>query len=390
MRSTLRASGVARHVVGEFTFGGTPRGDATSWLDPGSAVVLVDDDRAGVYTARGVLGGVPVVLYVVELDRENATFEKVRSRHVVAAIDLADRENLPVIGLWRIDPAAVTTDELSGGLVHVYAAMISVSGRIPQILTVAGPSAGGMAACVELADVAISVGGRGAHLDVANERDACAATARVLRLLTSPGDGAGAGSHQDLRKLLPASEEVPYDVKPLVCALLDDGVFEEFKSGTAPSIVVGLGRLGGRPIGVVANNPSRRWGMLDATAARKASQFVRMCDAFSVPLLVIVDVPAVLPGIDERWGDVLRTGAELLDAFAATSVPRTVLITRECYKGAYFVAKACSAGVTTVYAWSSSGVEADAVDEVIDPADTRMKVANALSDRSVHAERVAG
>lgn len=359
------------------------------WLDPGSAVVLVDDDRAGVHTAKGTLGGVPVVLYVVELDQANAAFETLRSRHVVAAIDLADREDLPVIGVWRIDPAAVTTDELSGGLVHVYAAMISVSGRIPQILTIAGPSAGGLAACVELADVAISVGGRGAHLDLADEHDARAATARVLRLLTSSGtaDDFGVGSHRNLRELLPASEEVPYDVKPLVCAVLDDGVFEEFKSGTAPSIVVGLGRLGGRPIGVVANNPSRRWGMLDAAAARKASQFVRMCDAFSVPLLVLVDVPAVLPGIDERWGDVLRTGAELLDAFAATSVPRTVLITRECYKGAYFVAKACSTGVTTVYAWSSSGVEADAVDEMIDPAETRMKVANALSGRLVRVEQ---
>lgn len=360
------------------------------WLDPASAVALVDDDRAGVHTARGTLGGVPVVLYVVELDQANAVFETVRSRHVVAAIDLADREDLPVIGLWRIDPAAVTTDELSGGLVHVYAAMISVSGRVPQILTVAGPSAGGMAACVELADVAISVGGRGAHLDVADEQDARAATARVLRLLTSPAvDGDGVGPHQDLRRMLPASEEVPYDVRTLVCAMLDDGVFEEFRRATAPSIVVGLGRLGGRPVGVVANNPSRRRGMLDAAAARKASQFVRMCDAFSVPLVVVVDVPAVLPGIDERWGDVLRTGAELLDAFAATSVPRTVLITRECYKGAYFVAKACSAGVTTVYAWSSSGVEADAVDEVIDPAETRMKVAHALSGRPVRVEQVA-
>lgn len=363
----------------------------SSWLDPGSAVVLADDDRAGVYTARGTLSGVPVMLYVVEIDQANGVFEKARCRHVVGAIDLADRENLPVIGVWRLDSAAATETELTGGLVHVYAAMMSVSGRVPQILTVVGPAGGGMAACVELADVAISVGGRGAHLDVANEQDARAATARVLRLLAGPAraDDVVVGRHEDLRKMLPENEEQPYDVRPLVCALMDDGAFEELRRGTAQSIVVGLGPLGGRAVGVVANNPGHRWGVLDAAAAGKASHFVRMCDAFSVPLVVVVDVPDFLPGIDERWGDVLRSGAELLDAFASTSVPRVVLITRECYQGAYFVAKACSTGVTTVYAWSSSGVEAVVVDEVIDPEETRTKVANALSRWSVCPERIA-
>lgn len=352
--------------------------------------MLVDDERAGVHTARGTLAGVPVVLYVVELDQANGVFEKVRCQHVVAAIDLADRENLPVIGVWRVDAAATTENELSGGLVHVYAAMMSVSGRVPQILTVVGPAGGGMAACVELADVAISAGGRGAHLDVADEQDAHAATARVLRLLTGPATAGDVvvGRHEDLRKMMPADEEQPYDVRPLVCALMDDGAFEELRHTTAPSIVVGLGTLGGRSVGVVATNPNSRWGILDAAAARKASQFVRMCDAFSVPLVVVVDVPAFLPDIDERWGDVLRAGAELLDAFASTSVPRVSLITRECYQGAYFAAKACSTGVTTVYAWASSGVAAAAVDEVIDPEETRMKVANALSRWSICHERI--
>ncbi|MCP2242209.1 carboxyl transferase domain-containing protein [Lentzea aerocolonigenes] len=363
---------------------------SASWLDPGSAVVLADDDRAGVYTARGTITGVPVVLYVVEMDEANEVFEKVRCRHVVAAIDLADREDLPLIGVWRIEAATGTGNELSGGLVHVYAAMMSVSGRVPQILTVAGPAGGGMAACVELADVAISVGGRGLHLDVANEVDARAATTRVLRLLTGSAraDDVVAGCRQDLRKVLPACGQQPYDVEPLVRELLDDGTFEALRRETAQSIVVGLGTLGGRAVGVVANNPSDRWGLLDVAAARKASQFVRMCDAFSVPLIVVVDVPAFLPGIDERWADLLRGGAELLDAFASTSVPRVVLITRECYQGAYFVARACSLGVTTVYSWSSSGVDAAAVDEVIDPEETRMKVANALSHRPVCHERM--
>lgn len=362
---------------------------SVSWLDPGSAVVLVDDDRAGVYTARGTITGVPVVLYVVELDEANGVFEKVRCRHVVAAIDLADRENLPVIGVWRIGTTVVAGNELCGGLVHVYAAMMSVSGRVPQILTVAGQAGGGVAACMELADVAISTGGQGGHLDVADEQEARAASARVLRLLTGSGPAGDVvvGRHEDLRKLLPAAEE-PYDVKPLVRALMDDGAFEELGCGTAPSIVVGLGTLGGRPVGVVANNPSHRWGILDEPAARKASQVVRMCDAFSVPLVVVVDVPTFLPGIDEGWADVLRTGAELFDTFASTSVPRVVLITRECYQGAYFVAKACYTGETTVYAWSSSGAAVAAVDEVIDPGQTRAKVANALSDGSLCGERV--
>jgi acetyl-CoA/propionyl-CoA carboxylase carboxyl transferase subunit len=352
-----------------------------SWLDPGSAVVFVDDDHAGVHTARGTLAGVPVVLYVAELDQANGGAENIRYRHVVAAIDLADRENLPVIGLWQAAAAPAAGDDLWGGLMHVYAAMMSISGRIPQILTVIGPVAGGAAACAALADVVISVGGHGAHLDVANEQDAHAATARVLRLLTgdSATDAVVVGRHEDLRRMLPADNSRSYDVRPLVRALVDDGDFEELRRATAPNMVVGLGTLGGLPVGVVANNPSRRWGILDAAAAHQAAGFVRTCDAFSVPLLVVVDVPAFLPGVKERWGDVLRTGAELLDTFASTSVPRVALITRECYHGAYFVAKACSAGVTTVYAWPSSGTDAAVVDEVIDPGETRMKLSNALS-----------
>jgi acetyl-CoA/propionyl-CoA carboxylase carboxyl transferase subunit len=263
----------------------------------------------------------------------------------------------------------------------VYAAMILLSDRAPQILTVIGPAAGGVAACGVLADVTISVGEPGSDLDVASEADARAATARLLPLLAGPvsADGVVAERHEDLRKMLPSGEKRSYDVKPLVRALLDGAGFVELRGATAPSVVVGLGTLGGRPVGVVANNPHRRWGILDAAAAEKAAWFVRMCDAFSVPLLVVVDVPAFLPGVDERWGDVLRTGAALLDAFAKTSVPRAALVTRESYQGAYFVAKACSAGATAVYAWARPEAGTAAVDEVIDPGQTRRKLADALS-----------
>lgn len=361
-----------------------------SWLDPGSAVVLTGDEQSGVHTARGTLAGVPIMLYVAAPDRSRGGLQGLRCRDVVAAIDLADRENVPVIGLWCLDEMDAAGSELSGGLVHVYAAMMSVSGRVPQILTVIGPATGGVAACIALADVAVSVNGADGHLDVTSEQDAQAATARILRLLTGTAAArhVAIDRHDDLRKLLPLGAKRSYDVKPLVRALLDEGRFDELRPVTAPNIVVGLGSLGGRPVGVVANNPRHRWGILDAAAAGKAAAFVRTCDSFSVPLLVIVDVPAFLPGIGRRWGDVLRTGAELLHTFAETSVPRAALITREAYHGAYFVTKACSMGETTVYAWPETGADA-AVDEVIDPGETRMKLAGALVRRPVWHERIA-
>ena len=163
--------------------------------------------------------------------------------------------------------------------------------------------------------------------------------------------------YTDLKALLPESARRAYDVHPLVEALLDEGVpFEEFQSRWAPSIVVGLGRLAGRSVGVIANNPLRLGGCLNSESAEKSARFVRLCDAFGIPLVVIVDVPGYLPGVDQEWGGVVRRGAKLLHAFGESSVPRVTLVTRKIYGGAYIAMNSRSLNATKVFAWPEAEV----------------------------------
>ena len=131
---------------------------------------------------------------------------------------------------------------------------------------------------------------------------------------------------------------------------------QELHARWAPNIVTALGRFGGRTVGVIANNPLRLGGCLDSLSAEKASRFVRMCDAFGVPLIVLVDVPGYLPGVGQEWDGVVRRGAKLLHAFAECVVPRVTLVTRKTYGGAYIAMNARSLGATRVLAWPGAEV----------------------------------
>jgi acetyl-CoA/propionyl-CoA carboxylase carboxyl transferase subunit len=185
-------------------------------------------------------------------------------------------------------------------------------------------------------------------------------TARELALLL----GSQRGDEQDesadvadidLAALLPESPRRAYDVHPLINGVLD-GPGVELHPRWAPNVVTTLGRLGGRTVGVVANNPLRLGGCLDATSAEKAARFVRMCDAFGVPLVVLVDVPGYLPGVGQEWDGVVRRGAKLLHAFAEATVPRVTLVTRKAYGGAYIAMNSRSLGATRVFAWPGAEV----------------------------------
>jgi acetyl-CoA/propionyl-CoA carboxylase carboxyl transferase subunit len=150
-------------------------------------------------------------------------------------------------------------------------------------------------------------------------------------------------------------------MRPLVREIIDvdhhgASVFEELQAKWAPNIIVGLGRLGGRTVGVIANNPMRKGGCLDSLAAEKAARFVRMCDSLGVPLLVIVDVPGYLPGVEQEWDGVVRRGAKLLHAFGESVVPRVTLVIRKSYGGAYIAMNSRCLGATAVFAWPTAEV----------------------------------
>src|SRR5262249_40504965 len=164
-------------------------------------------------------------------------------------------------------------------------------------------------------------------------------------------------TERDFADLLPENSRRAYNVKPLVHGLVDDpdGIVE-LHPKWAPNIVTAFGRLGGRTVGIIANNPLRLGGCLDSTSAEKAARFVRMCDAFGVPLVVLVDVPGYLPGVGQEHGGVVRRGAKLLHAFAEATVPRVTLVTRKAYGGAYIAMNSRSLGATKVLAWPTAEV----------------------------------
>jgi acetyl-CoA/propionyl-CoA carboxylase carboxyl transferase subunit len=365
-------------------------------FDAGTLRLLVPRDSSGVMSARGEIDGTPAIAFASDGTTMGGAMGTVGCRHIVDAIDTAVRERVPVLGLWhsggaRLPDGVVSLDAVG----QVFAAMVRASGRVPQISVVLGPAAGGAAYGPALTDLVVMSGtGRifvtgpevvrsvtGEQVDMARlggpephgrrsgvvhvttEDDASAlATARDLASLLghqgrmSPAD---ITDDTDLGALLPAEANRAYDVKPLVRALLDptgsDGRGTvELHPKWAPNIVTTLGRLAGRTIGVIANNPLRLGGCLDAASAEKAARFVRMCDALGVPLVVLVDVPGYLPGLGQEWDGVVRRGAKLLHAFAEAVVPRVTLVTRKAYGGAYIAMNSRALGATTVFAWPSA------------------------------------
>ena len=273
---------------------------------------------------------------------------------------------------------------------EVFAIMTRASGKVPQISVVLGPAAGGAAYGPALTDVVIlgpegrvfvtgpdvvrSVTGEDVdalrlggpephgrrsgvvHVVAATQEDAYGEARRLAALLGDQREiGAGRG-HATCRRSCPSRAKRAYDVHPIVEHLLDDGTALELHPKWAPNVTTTLGRLGGRTVGVIANNPLRLGGCLDSASAEKAARFVRMCDAFGVPLVVVVDVPGYLPGVGQEWDGVVRRGAKLLHAFAEATVPRVTLVTRKAYGGAYIAMNSRSLGATRVFAWPGAEV----------------------------------
>jgi acetyl-CoA/propionyl-CoA carboxylase carboxyl transferase subunit len=196
------------------------------------------------------------------------------------------------------------------------------------------------------------------HIVTASDDDALQTARHATTLFAHQGsfDLSLVGADRDLQNLLPDNVKRAYDVHPLVEGILDEGTFLELHAKWAPNIVTGLGRLTGRSVGVIANNPLRLGGCLDSPSAEKAARFVRMCDAFGIPLVVLVDVPGYLPGVGQEWDGIVRRGAKLLHAFGEAVVPRVTLVTRKTYGGAYIAMNSRSLGANRVFAWPGAEV----------------------------------
>ena len=434
-------------------------------LDPKSMMPIHPLDGSGVLAVRGLIQGRPVYAFSTDAGRLGTA----GCRHIVGAIDAAVLDEVPVIGLWHtgmhlLDEGGVDAMDAIG---RIYTAITHASGSVPQLSIVLGPTVGAAAYCPPLTDVVImSEDGRlcvtgpdlvravtgeeidltglggpathdrktgAAHVVARGDDEAFDQARRITDLLARPGrfDAGNVEETGDLAAVLPDDIRRAYDVRPLLHRLLDPRPggppLDELHSRWAPNVVVGLGRLAGRTVGVVANNPLRKGGCLDSLAADKASRFVSMCDSLGVPLVVVVDLPGYLPGLSQEWGGVVRRGAKLLYAFADAAVPRVTLVTRKAYGGGYIAMNSRSLGATAVFAWPDAevavmgaeaavgilhrkrlaavtGAEQEAlreqlvaeqirnagglgkateigvVDEVVEPADTRRRIARAFAE----------
>ncbi|MBP2706576.1 acyl-CoA carboxylase subunit beta [Microbispora sp. RL4-1S] len=359
-------------------------------LDEGSVrPVSSPDDRSGVLAVTGRIEGVPVVAFCSDARVQGGAMGSAGCEHIVHAYDVAVRERVPIIGVWHSGGARISEGvESLHAVGRVFAAMTKASGVVPQISVVVGAAAGGAAYGPALTDLVIlsdegrifvtgpdvvrsvtgeqidmaSLGGPEPHSKrsgvvhvVAKSESEALVKARQMAVLLGHQGRMREVDDADFSGLLPDNVRRAYDVHPLVNGLLDEPGLE-LHPKWAPNIVTTLGRLGGRTVGVIANNPLRLGGCLDSTSAEKAARFVRMCDAFGVPLIVLVDVPGYLPGVGQEHDGVVRRGAKLLHAFAEASVPRVTLVTRKAYGGAYVAMNSRALGATRVFAWPTAEI----------------------------------
>jgi acetyl-CoA/propionyl-CoA carboxylase carboxyl transferase subunit len=389
--ATARPAPATSAVPAEAQPGRDPQSRLEALFDAGSLELLQPADDSGTLAGTGSVAGVRAVAFASDPRIQGGAMGSAGCKLIVAAYEHAVQTGAPIIGLWHSGGARILEGvESLHGVGTVFAAMTKASGKVPQISVVLGAAAGGAAYGPALTDLVIlseqgrifvtgpdvvrSVTGEDVDMERLGGPEPHSRRSGVVHVVTATDAEAMAKArdlvqllgHQvtadnvalpdtDLAALLPDSPRRAYDVHPLIGGLLDEpGV--ELHPRWAPNIVTTIGRLGGRTVGVIANNPLRLGGCLDSTSAEKAARFVRMCDAFGVPLVVLVDVPGYLPGVGQEWDGVVRRGAKLLHAFTEAVVPRVTLVTRKAIGGAYIAMNSRALGATKVFAWPGAEI----------------------------------
>ena len=360
-------------------------------VDEGSAEFITEFDESGYLAATGTISGRRVVVFCSDATVMGGAMGVAGCKVVMKAYGRAMADRIPIVGIWHSGGARLAEGVLSLQAVgEIFFAMTRASGKIPQISIVLGPCAGGAAYGPALTDIVVTsdagrifvtgpevvrsvtgedvdmlrLGGPDTHgrrsgvvhVQTGTEAAAMAMGRRIVGLLAAQDQIAPEVNDADLSALLPDARKCAYDVHPLMEGLFDEGTMVELHAKWAPNMAVALGRLGGRTVGMLANNPLRLGGCLDSLSAEKTARFVRMCDAFGIPLIVVVDTPGYLPGVGQEWDGVVRRGAKLLHAFAESTVPRVTLVTRKSYGGAYIAMNSRSLGATRVFAWPGAEV----------------------------------
>ncbi|HEY6932221.1 MAG TPA: acyl-CoA carboxylase subunit beta [Marmoricola sp.] len=357
----------------------------------------------GVITGFGTIDGRQVCVFSQDFTVFGGSLGEVYGEKITKVMDLAMKTGCPIIGINEGAGARIQEGVVSLGLYgEIFRRNVHASGVIPQISLIMGSCAGGHVYSPAVTDFTVMVDGTSnmfitgpdviktvtgedvtmeelggarahntksgnAHYMAADEEDAIEYVKALLSYLPQnnldeppawpdPAELEFNDLDRELDGLIPDSPNQPYDMKAVVETVLDDNEFLEVQPLFAPNIVVGFGRVEGKPVGVVANQPLHFAGTLDIDASEKAARFVRTCDAFNVPVLTFVDVPGFLPGTDQEWNGIIRRGAKLIFAYAEATVPLVTIITRKAYGGAYDVMGSKHLGADVNLAWPTAQI----------------------------------
>ncbi len=386
----------------------------------------------GVVTGYGNVNGRLVYVFSQDFTVFGGSLSETHAEKICKIMDLAMKNGAPVIGLNDSGGARIQEGVVSlGGYADIFYRNTLASGVVPQISGIMGPCAGGAVYSPAITDFILMVentsymfvtgpnvvktvtqenvsseelGGASTHsaksgvthFSCANEVEAINNIKQLLSYVPQnceeqapmyPYEEQADESRPALDKIIPDNPNQPYDMREVIEGIVDQESFFEVHKNYAENIVVGFARIGGRSIGVVGNQPASMAGVLDIDCSKKAARFVRFCDCFNIPLLVMVDVPGFLPGTDQEWNGIITNGAKLLYAFSEATVPRVTVITRKAYGGAYDVMNSKHIGADFNYVWPTGEIAvmgAKGASEII----FRREIANAEDSEAKLQEKV--
>jgi acetyl-CoA carboxylase carboxyltransferase component len=375
--------------------------------DPGSLQVIrseVQSERMGekasagdgVVGGAGLVDGRPVFCYAQDSSYVGGSLGEAHANTIVRVLELAGRSRAPVVGFVSSGGARMQEGVAAlGGYGRVFSRTVALSGRVPQISIITGLSAGGGAYSPALTDwimmtdessmfltgpnvvrdalgeevTANELGGTRehqrngvCHFVEPSALDAALVARDLLGYLPShrdapvPQRAARPALGRDPSACVPTQARRVYDVRDVIACLTDDGELLEVSSGWARNLVTGFARIDGRPVGVIANQPRHLGGVLDAASSQKGARFVSKCNAFRIPLVVLVDTPGFMPGRKQEAAGVIRFGAALVHAFAEATVPRITVILRKAFGGAFITMNSKDLGADCVYAWPQAEI----------------------------------
>jgi propionyl-CoA carboxylase beta chain len=355
----------------------------------------------GVVTGHARVDGRPIFLFAQDFTVFGGSLSETYAEKICKVMDMAMKVGAPMIGLNDSGGARIQEGVVSlAGYADIFLRNTLASGVVPQISAILGPCAGGAVYSPAITDFTImaqdtsymfitgpdvirsvtheevtkeKLGGAMthnsksgvAHFAAADDRDAIQVIRELLSFMPSNNmedpplretDDPPDRAEESLNSVVPENPNMPYDIKKVITAVVDDARFLEVHEHFAMNIVVGFARLGGKPVGIVANQPAVLAGVLDIKSSIKGARFVRFCDCFNIPLITFEDVPGFLPGTDQEFGGIIMHGAKLLYAYAEATVPKLTVITRKSYGGAYCVMASKQIRTDFNYAWPSAEI----------------------------------